>query len=748
MKTMKKFLGIVLTMAMCLSMIACGGSNETTAETTKVPAATAEATTEAGIYTPGTYTATARGHEDGIVVTVTVDADSIQSVELDVSGETSAIGGAAKDTLISQIMEAQSAEIDGVSGATETANGVKMALIDCLNQAQGISGGETAALTDGTYTTVSSSFGLVSQMTCDTTIEGGAIKDIKVVSESDSATGEWFANAQELFIPRVPESQSLSVDAITGATTSSNAIRSCVAAAIEAAGGNCADWYKEVEKKAETVKPDGYDVIVVGMGGAGVLSYCAAAEQGASVFGLEAAGKIGGNSVCTYGPMALNSEYLKNTFTEGKDYIDADAVYDVWMDYVGSDEKADVIRKAVYNSGSALDYYVENFGFEFQGSGLLGSFAVPEWTQLWCVYSADQDNTSWNILGPNKTFQFTRAPDMANAMNEKNGYMTELTGTSLIFDENGEVIGVNAEYYDGTKYEIYGKSVILATGGFLGNDDMMNEYLGSTVCTIGDTVNDGTGIQMGISAGGATYMMGTLPMVHISQVPNLIRNDDLTADQKAILTAALTTDQTMITTEGNLWGNVNQSGTEDEAISVEIVFAPDYRYYVVYSQEDIDHIKTNGLSEAQAAATSMFLSQGGVLPAAGTPVADIEEILAVGEEYKNVVKADSIADLAEALGCDGANLTAALGTDTTYYAVSCNSYAYATVGGLDVDANMNVLKEDGTPITNLFAVGQDSEGVCNADGKAYTPWGGQAQSWTFVSGQIAGMEAAKAASGK
>ena len=79
--------------------------------------------------------------------------------------------------------------------------------------------------------------------------------------------------------------------------------------------------------------------------------------------------------------------------------------------------------------------------------------------------------------------------------------------------------------------------MILATGGFLGNDDMMNEYLGSTVSTIGVTVNDGTGIQMGISAGGATYMMGTLPMVHISQVPHLIRNDDLTADQKAILSA-------------------------------------------------------------------------------------------------------------------------------------------------------------------------------------------------------------------
>ena len=722
---MKKVFSLVLALAVCLAAVGYA---------------------EGAAYVPGTYGASSAGFHSDVTVTVTVDETSITEVTLDVSGETEGIGAAAGDALAGQILEAQSAEIDGVSGATVTSSAAKVALTACLAEAAGETG-EKAPVADGTYSGTAPSFGFLSQMTCDVTFEDGAITSIEVVEESDSATGEWFANAEELLIPRILDSQSLAVDAITGATTSSNAIKSCVAAAIDAAGGNSAQWHDPIEKKTDTVRIEDYDVIVVGMGGSGVMSYCAAAEQGASVFGIEAAGKIGGDSVCTYGPMALNSEYLKETFTNGEDYIDEDAVYNTWIEYVGSEDKADVIHKAVYQSGSALDYYVENFGFEFEGLGLLGSFVVPEWTQLWCVYSADDDNTSWNVLGPNKTFQFLRALDIANGMNEKNQYMTELTATSLIFDEDGKAIGVNAEYYDGTAYEIYGKTIILATGGFLGNEDMMKEYLGSTICTIGDIVNDGTGIQMGISAGGATYMMGTLPMVHISQVPNLIRNDDLTADQKAILSAlALTTDQTMVTTEGNLWGNTNQSGTEEEGITVEIVFAPEFRYYVVYSQEDIDAIRETGLTETQAAATSQFMGQGGTLPAAGTPVADIDTILTVGEEYGNVIKADSLSALAAAIGCNEENLSTALeGVDTTYYAVSCNSYAYATVGGLDVDANMNVLREDGTAIENLFAVGQDSEGVCNVDGKAYTPWGGQAQSWTFVSGQIAGQQAAAVA---
>ena len=705
-----------------------------------LPAALAE-------YTPGTYSAEAMGHEQGLMVTITVDDSSITDVQLDLSHETPEIGGAAADALTEQILKAQSADIDGVSGATETTTGVKLALTDALNQASGAGNAEKQPVSDGTFSGTAPSFGLTGPLTAEVTLEGGKITDIKITSETDSLTGEWFGSAESLLIPRIIENQSLAVDSITGATTSSNGIRNAVAAAIDAAGGNSMEWYTDVPRQEGHVVLDGYDVIVVGMGGAGVLSYCAAADQGATVFGIEAAGKIGGNSVCTYGPMALNSEYLKEKFNGGEDYINADDVYKVWMDYVGSDEKADVIREAVYNSGTALDYYVNNFGFEFEGMGLLGSFVVPEWDKEWCVYSADEGNTSWNILGPNKTFQFLRALDIANGKNEKNRYMTELTAESLIFDDDGKAIGVSATYYDGTAYDIYGKTIILATGGFLGNDAMMKQYLGSTVNAIGDTVNKGAGIQMGQSAGGALYMMGTLPMVHISQVANLIRTDDLTADQKAILTAlALTTDMPMVTTEGKPWGNANQSGTVDEGLDVEIVFAPNYMYYNIYTQADIDAIREKGLSEAQSKATSMFLSQGGTLPEAGTPVADIDEILGIGEIYGDVISAASIADLAAAIGCDAATLSETLGgVETMYYAVPCTSWAYGTVGGLDVDANMNVLREDGTPIANLFAVGQDSEGVCNVDGKAYTPWGGQAQSWTFVSGEIAGKQAAAVA---
>ena len=327
-----------------------------------------------GIYTPGTYSATATGMGT-VTVTATFDENSLIDVVLDVAEETPAIGQAAAEELKAQVMAAKSADIDGVSGASLTSEAVRVALKNCIAQAKGedTSTAAKTSLKDGTYTETVASFGVTGMMTGDVTIQDQKITDIKITKETDSATGQWFSVAESLLIPRIIDAQSLDVDSITGATTSSGAIKNIVAAAINDAGGNDTEWRTSVEKKTDTVVKDGYDVIVVGLGGSGLMAYAAAAKAGASVFGIEAAGEIGGNSASVYGPMALNSKNLAEKYNNGEDYIDEDDVYKTWLEYVGTDEKADVIKEAVYQSGSALDYYMDNFDYSFDGlNGLLG----------------------------------------------------------------------------------------------------------------------------------------------------------------------------------------------------------------------------------------------------------------------------------------------------------------------------------------------------------------------------------------
>lgn len=735
---MKKGMVLLLSAVLMISMTACSSQDDSNTS---------------AIYTAGTYTGSSAGHSGDVMVEAVFSDSAIEAVTIDASNETESYGGAAVEELTAQFLDAQSADIDGVTGATETSEAAKRAMQQAIDQALGTQK-ETAELTDGTYTAKASSYGTKGQMEGEVTIEDGKIKDIVITSESDSQTGQWFGVAQEKLIPRIIEAQSLGVDSITGATTSSGAIKSIVSQAIEQAGGNPNDWYGKVEKASDKVTLEGYDVIVVGLGGSGILSYAAAADEGATVFGIEAAGEIGGNSVSTYGPMVVNSKNLNELYNNGENNIDADEVYQTWIDYVESEEKADVIYRTVYENGEIMDYYMDNFDFSFDGkafggeSGFLPSFVKPEWDKEWIVFTADEDNTKWYDLGPDKLWQFQNALDKAKAMNEKNDYMVELTADELIFDEDGNVVGVHAVYHDGTEYEIYGKTVILATGGFLGNDEMMEEVFGSTIHAIGDTVNKGTGIEMGLSAGGTTYALDTLPMTHISQIPNLIKDDSLTADEKTVLTSmALTTDVSALKEDGSFYQNLDDTGTSEgdsSELTVGIVYAPGFHYYNIYSQEDIDNIRTNGLSETQAASAPIALTSGGTVQA-GEPIETIDHIMEVGIETKNVYKGTA-SELAEQLGMDKETTIASLGDDeTVYYLVECAGYAYGTVGGLDVDVNCNVLREDGTPIENLFAVGQDSEGVENVGGKPYTPWAGQAQMWMFVSGKIAGETAANVA---
>ncbi len=112
-----------------------------------------ESTTAAAadeLYTPGTYTATAKGMGE-VTVTMTFDTTSITDVVVDVSNETENIGQLHGDTLKEAILAAQSADIDSVSGATITSDAVKEAAANCIAQAMGVAVEETAEASSGSW---------------------------------------------------------------------------------------------------------------------------------------------------------------------------------------------------------------------------------------------------------------------------------------------------------------------------------------------------------------------------------------------------------------------------------------------------------------------------------------------------------------------------------------------------------------------------------------------------------------------
>ena len=105
------------------------------------------ASTAAGTYTAGTYSATATGINTTtpVTVTMTFNADTITDVQIDVANETKGYGADIADEMVKKILDAQSSEVDGHSGATITSDAIKKAAESCINQAKGVAVAPTEA---------------------------------------------------------------------------------------------------------------------------------------------------------------------------------------------------------------------------------------------------------------------------------------------------------------------------------------------------------------------------------------------------------------------------------------------------------------------------------------------------------------------------------------------------------------------------------------------------------------------------
>ena len=700
---MKKTLAMLLCLVMLLSTMSAAASAE-------------------GAYTPGTYIGEASGMGT-VVVTLTVDENGITGVQLDTSGETPGIGASHDEEFIAQVL-AQGADIDGISGASITSHAIRIAVEKALAQAAGAEGGEKAPVADGTYNAKAPSFGIMKEMELAVTFEGNAITKIETVcagSATQADEDEYntiYKTVEDFLFPRIIEAQSLGVDNITGATVSSNAAKTVIAKIIDANGGNSDEWYTDIPKSDAVVELRDYDVIVVGLGASGMASYISAAENGATVFGMEAAAKIGGNGTNTAGPLGVNPPHQVEN-NGGEPYVDPDELFDAWMEYTDGDAKAEIVRLFIEESGQTLAWLADNWGFQFLPS-MFAFYDYHGWP-LWTMYM-DKDNAYNNAL------------TTAKAMNEKNDYMTELTAKSLILDEEGKVIGVEAEYYDGTVYKVYGDSVIIASGGYIGNAEMTMKYTGAVWHTKGMTQCDGFGIRECLKLGGALYNPDVAVEDHIAALDTIVRSEDYSNDDKSILTSLVQDlNYQLIDSKGESFdGNYNGLGIAFNA------WEAGANYYVLINEAEYNSIKENGLIQFIA---PMFFGQGGSYEE-GTPVANLDEIMAMGQAFNDVFIADSLEDLGNQLGFE-IKLDDVHGqTEGKIWAIKGAAYVYSTCGGMDVDTNINLLKEDGTPVENVYVVGNESLGTLNESNKAYVTYGGCAQGWSLTSGRLAGANAA------
>ncbi len=783
--------GLMMLMGCNLS----GGTTATTGQATG-PASTTAITTTGGVketYKDGTYHAEAAGYGGPVSVTITFAGDQAAKVEAVGLSETAAIGGAALPVLAERITAAKDSKIDIVAGATMTSQAVIQAAADCFRQAAGTKAQVTVKMKPGTYTAKAVGFSLSYPTVVEVDLTEDKITAIRLSDQSGDTTSMADAVTKAL-LPRIIEAQSLGIDGVTGATTTSNstklAVEDCLRQALSA-GGSSADallQFMQVTKpelKQETISTD---VLVVGMGGSGTYTALRAAENGATVLAIDKQGRYGGTTALTSEIMAINPPKVKEKYNGGEDFTDAAALYDAWWEYTEGDAKKDMLDLFFAKSGEAFDWLAIDQGvlFDFQAKP---GFTPKDWYKVKFQWSPNKppDHPEMFFYAYNKREIAANFDKLINKLTSLGGdYLLETEARELLLDDQGSVVGVKAHNkITNTDYTIKAKAVVMATGGFLGNGDMLVKYLSNEYYPLkgkwkvyGSTGNDGKMIQAAIDNGAATYNIGMPPEVHMSGsdaflkpylgfAVNYVKGSysPITGKEEAWSVA----DMPMflgISPNSLAVGREGKRFASETGIAMLDPWLAGPNYFSIWSTPQLDAIRDSGFKNPLGGVSAGFLGYNGAIPI-NTPLPETYAVLDAAIKEGFVFKADTIEELAAKIGVDPKNLVKTVADyngftesgvdaefskpkaflvkigDGPYYAVKMASYSYNTCAGLDINPDMQVLKTTGDPIPGLFAVGSDSAGVLFSEKKPYVTFGGANNGWVLTSGYVCGSTVAE-----
>ncbi len=208
---MKKMLSILMVLLLIFSTLSA------LAEETAYP----QLTGEEGRYKAGVYEQKIRGMGGWMIIHITFSADAIDDIEVVSHTETPNIGTLAIERVIPAMLEEQSAEVEGVTGATITSNALKDALAAALKEATAAPADEKALYVPGIYEVKLRGMG--GYLTIEVTFSASRTEHFEVISHTE--TPNIGTLAIDRVIPAMLEAQSAVVDGVTGATSTSNALK-------------------------------------------------------------------------------------------------------------------------------------------------------------------------------------------------------------------------------------------------------------------------------------------------------------------------------------------------------------------------------------------------------------------------------------------------------------------------------------------------------------------------------------------
>ena len=620
---MKKLTALLASATMALSLVGCSAGK--------------------------TYTGEAYGHdkENPVKVTLTIKDKTITKVEVDASHETNGIGSKAAETMPGAIVAANSLEVDGVSGATQTSKAIIEAATAALKQA--------------------------------------GLEPSDLVSKNTSTTKA-----------------------------------------------------KDIE---ETV-----DVVVVGAGGAGMTAAITATDAGKKVIVVESQPIAGGNSVRSTGGMnAAKTPYQdKNEFKEAagvektlataaekfadnatitalaatvksqwdayqanpQGYFDSVELMELDTMIGGKGKNNPELFKALAENSAAAIEWLASIGAEVKNVGAFGGASVK---RIHRPVNADGKVTAVGAY---------IVPILEKNLQDRNVQFLFDTTANEIIMKDGKAVGIKGTGKDGHKVTINAKSVVIATGGFGANAEMVEKYKPELkgFATTNAEGAQGQGIDMATAAGAATVDMNQIqihPTVHIEEDGNAhLITEGLRGDGAILVNA-----------EGKRF--YDEVSTRDK-VSAAIIEQTDKSAWLIVDQSMVD----------KSAVIAGYIKSGYTVT--GATYEELAKAMGVDEAtftstmntWNQAVEAKSDAEF-------GRTSFANPLTTAPYYAIKITPAVHHTMGGIVINPKAEVLNEKGEAISGLYAAGEVTGGVHGAN-----RLGGNAVADFVVFGRISGQSAA------
>ena len=481
------------------------------------------------------------------------------------------------------------------------------------------------------------------------------------------------------------------------------------------------------------------DVIVVAAGLSGLAAACAAVEGGAKTIVFEKGNTTGGAANMGMGPLGVGSRIQRSSMVA----LTPGEAFRKHMFFTHYNVDARLVRDYYYKSGDTIDW-LEEMGVEFVG--VQRAFSAPEATRPY----SDGEFT-WHVVKPEGGG--IPGPRAATAMTKKmTEHAKELgadfqmeTPVKSLIKEGDTVVGVIAVDKNGEEIEARAKSVIVATGGFGENPEMIKEHtgyeFGNTIFNFAVPGMRGDGLKMCWEVGaGKTQMIMEL----MYQLPDNMNHFILDGAFRQPCLWVNRNGQRFMPEDqiGNTTFTGNAISAQPGKVAYAIFDSKLLKRYKKKGPDIISHVHPHDLYDHFDEQWERDLEAG----------------------YEPICQADTLEELAEKAGIDVAGFMEQIeeyndmcdaGFDEVFekdrhfmepiakapfYCCRQNVGAYGSLGGVRINNKMEVLNEDARVIPGLYCVGTDA---CSIYGDSYPfTLPGNTMGFCINSGRIAGENAA------